>query len=160
MMEQLLWTFEDLRRFTTHPDAPVRQWAVERLIKHFPDQAGDVLATVVDDPGGYIAFKALAFLGQTGPGDKYGPILLEHWPRIQGDNRGHLAMALARLGYRLAMPLIVRSLQQPDRSASLNETMLLAQAVSEFGGDEARRVLWSLLEQAPASAGLLGRFLT
>jgi hypothetical protein len=158
-VEQLLWTFEDLRRFTTHPDTPVREWAVERLIKHFPDQADDVLVTVVDDPRGYVAFKALEFLGRSGQGDKYGPILWEHWPRIQGDNRGHLAMALARLGYRPAMPLIVRHLQQPDRKASLNETMLLAHAVGEFGDDEARRVLWGLLEQAPASDGLLAIFL-
>jgi len=158
-VEQLLWTFEDLRRFTTHPDTPVREWAVERLIKHFPDQAGDVLVTLVDDPRGYAAFHALEFLGLSGQGDKYGPILLEQWPRIQGDNRGHLAMALARLGYRPAIPLIVRSLQQPDRQASLNETMLLAHAASEFGDDEARRVLWGLLEQTPASAGLLATFL-
>ena len=66
-MEQLLWTFEDLRRFTTHPDTPVREWAVERLIKHFPDQAGDVLVTLVDDPRGYVAFKALEFLGWKPP---------------------------------------------------------------------------------------------
>jgi hypothetical protein len=137
----------------------VRKWAVERLIKHFPDQAGDVLVTVVDDPRGYVAFKALEFLGRSGQGDKYGPILLEHWPRIQGDNQGHLAVALARLGYRPAMPLIVRELQQPDRTASLNKIMLLAQAVSEFRDDEARRVLWGLLEQVPASAGLLATFL-
>lgn len=158
-MEQLLWTFEDLRRFTTHPDTPVREWAVERLIKHFPDQAGDVLVTVVDDPRRYTAFKALKFLGQSGQGDKYGPILLEHWPRIQGDTRGHLAVALATLGYRPAMPLIVRSLRQPDRRISMNEFMLLTQAVSEFGDDEARRVLWDLWKQAPASDEMMSTFL-
>jgi hypothetical protein len=32
-MEQLLWKFEDVKRFTTHPDAPL--WAVDRLIKLF-----------------------------------------------------------------------------------------------------------------------------
>lgn len=157
-MEQLLWTFEDLRRFTAHPDAPVREWAVERLIKHYPDQAGDVLVTVVDDPRRYTAFKALKFLGQSGQGDKYGPILLEHWPRIQGDTRGHLAVALATLGYRPAMPFIVRSLQQPDRSISMNEFMLLTQAVSEFGDTEARQVLWDLWEQAPSDE-MLSTFL-
>lgn len=154
MTEQLLWTFDDLQRFTTHPDAPVRQWAVERLIRHFPNQAGDVLVTMVDDPGNYIPFKALDFLGETGLGDKYGPLLLDYWSRIRGDNRGHLAVALARLGYRPAFPLIVQALQQPDPAASMNETMLLAQALSEFGSDEARRVLWSLLEQVPAPTKL------
>jgi len=97
-MEQFLWSFEDVKRFTNHPDVPLRLWAVDRLIKLFSDRAGDVLLTMLDDKGRFIAAKALDFLAETGETEKYGPILLEHLQRADGEHFGRLAMTLARLG--------------------------------------------------------------
>ena len=56
-MEKLLWTFEDVVRFVDHPDRPLRHWALERLTKRFPKQAGDALLVMVDDPDGYISLS-------------------------------------------------------------------------------------------------------
>ncbi len=150
-MEQLLWSFDDLKRFTTHPDTPVRSWALERLIKLFPRQAGEVLLTMLDDPGQFIAGKALDFLAQTGETDRYGPILLEHLQRAGGDRFGRLASTLAKLEYRPALPVILAHLQSGGRQIDSNEVFWLSEALGRFGGDEARQMLWTLLEHTPAS---------
>lgn len=150
-MEQLLWSFEDIKRFANHPDAPLRSWAVERLIKLFPDRAGDVFVTMLDDKGRHIVSKALNFLAKTGEPEKYGPILLEHLQRADGEHFGRLAMALAGLGYRPALPMILAYVNQDDKHVSFSEYLSLTHALGEFGGDEARQTLWTLLEQAGSS---------
>ncbi|MBI1881169.1 MAG: hypothetical protein HYR94_23565 [Chloroflexi bacterium] len=147
-MEQLLWNFEDVKRFTSHSDAPLRSWAVDRLIKLFPDQAGEVLVTMLDDQGRFIANKTLGFLAKTGEPEKYGPILLEHLQRAAGEHFGRLAMTLAGLGYRPALPVILAYLHQDDQRLDFSEFLSLTHALGEFGGDEARQMLWALLEQA------------
>jgi hypothetical protein len=152
-MEPLLWTFEDIKRFANHPDAPLRLWVVERLIKHFPDRAGEVLVTILDDPGNFIAGRALDFLAETGETEKYGPILLEHLQRAEGDHLGRLAWTLARLGYRPALPVILPLAQQVERKAGLIKSPFtyLVEALGEFGGPEVRQTLWALLEQESPS---------
>jgi hypothetical protein len=149
-MEQLLWKFEDVKRFTNHPDAPLRSWAVDRLIKLFPDQAGEVFVTLLDDQGRFIASKALDFLAKSGEPEKYGPILLEHLQRAAGEHFGRLAMTLAGLGYRPALPVILAYLHQDDQRLDFSEFLSLTHALGDFGGDEARQMLWALLEQAKA----------
>ena len=32
-MEQLLWTFDQIKPFAHHPDAPLRRWALKHLTK-------------------------------------------------------------------------------------------------------------------------------
>jgi hypothetical protein len=151
-MEQLLWSFEDVKRFANHPDVPLRSWALDRLIKLFPDQAGDVLVTMLDDKGHFLASRALDFLAETGNPEKYGPILLDHLQRADGEHFGRLAMTLARLGYRPALPVILAYVNQGDKHAGFGEYWSVTHALGEFGGDEVRQTLWTLLEQAGSSA--------
>jgi hypothetical protein len=154
-MEQLLWSFEDIKRFASHPDAPLRLWAMDRLIKLFPDEAGNVLVTMLDDKGRFIAGKALDFLAETGEPEKYGPILLEHLQRAEGEHFGRLAMTLARLGYRPALPLILAYTNEDDRQISFGEYLSITFALGRFGGNEVRRTLWTLLEQAGSSTDMV-----
>lgn len=152
-MEQFLWSFETVKRFTNHPDVPLRLWAVDRLIKLFPDRAGDVLVTMLDDEGRFIAAKALDFLAETGETEKYGPILLEHLQRADGEHFGRLAMTLARLGYRSALPVILAYVNQNDKRVGFSEFLSLTHALGDFGGDEVRQTLWEQLEQVGSSTG-------
>ncbi len=150
-MKQFLWSFEEIKRFTNHPDAPVRLWAIERLIKLFPDQAGDVLATMLDDQGRYIANMSLDFLAKTGEPGKYGPMLEERLQRAKGEQFGRLALALAELGYRPALPVILAQVNQENKPVGFNEYFTLTQALGRFGGDEVRQTLWAMLEQPGVS---------
>lgn len=148
-MEQLLWTFDDVVRFVDHPDLPVRRWALERLNKRFPDQAGEPMVTLLDDPDSYIALMASEFLPKTGDGERYGPILLERLKQAQGARFGYLSEALARLDHREALPLILERLERARRereSLDANEFLRLVKALGKFGGNEARQALWEILD--------------
>lgn len=150
-MEQLLWTFEEIKAFTTHRDVAVRRWAVERLIKLFPDQAADVLVTMVDDDNSFIRGLALDFLAETADTEKYGPILLEHLQKAQGEQFGRLVHTLAKLEYRPALPVLLTFMKDRPSIDTLDDGWWLVEALGEFGGDEARQVLWQLLEQAEST---------
>jgi hypothetical protein len=151
-MEQLLWTFEDVVHFVDHPDRPLRRWALERLTKRFPKQAGDALLVMVDDPDGYISLMATHFLAETGDREKYGPVLLERLKEANGDRFGYLAQALARLDQREALPLILDLLGLAGRGMEIldaNEFLYLVSALGTFGGEQVRQVLWEFLDSFP-----------
>jgi HEAT repeat protein len=92
-MEPLLWTFEEIAAFVTHPDKPVRRWAQDRLLGLFPERAPEVLTAQLGDEDFYTAMRAAEAIGKTGDAARYGPIVLEHmqrapalhfaaWPRL------------------------------------------------------------------------------
>lgn len=149
---EFLWTFEDVVRFVDHPDRPLRRWALERLTKRFPRQAGDALLVMVDDPDGYISLMATQFLAETGDRGKYGSVLLERLREASGARFGYLAQALANLEQREALPLIlerVRSAGRDTEPLDANEFLYLVGALGTFGGEQARRLLWEILDGFP-----------
>ncbi len=149
-MEELLWTFEDIKGFANHPDAPVRRWALDRLIRHYPKQAGDVVITLIDDQGMFIADKAITFLGKTGEADKYGPVLLECLSNAEGNKFGHLVSTLTQLKYQPAIPVLLKYATQTDKSSmSFVEFRSLLEPLGKFGSDKVRQTLWTLLKQEP-----------
>lgn len=151
-MEELLWTFEDVVRFIDHPDRPLRRWALERLTKRFPHQAGEALLAMVDDPDGYISLMATQFLVETGDRAKYGPVLLERLREAEGTRFGYLAQALGRLDRREALPLIlerVDSTGQSTETLEANEFLYLVSALGTFGGEMVRHRLWEILDSFP-----------
>ncbi|MGD9145132.1 MAG: hypothetical protein PVG56_02655 [Anaerolineae bacterium] len=151
-MEELLWTFEDVVRFIDHPDRPLRRWALDRLTKRFPQQAGEALLVMVDDPDGYISLMATQFLVETGECVKYGPPLLERLREAEGTRFGYLAQALARLDHHEALPLILERVQSAGQSTETpeaNEFLYLVSALGTFGGELARELLWEILDSFP-----------
>jgi len=48
-MSPRLWSFDDLARFLRYEDPEVRAWAVDRLARHYHDQATDVVAQYLFD---------------------------------------------------------------------------------------------------------------
>ena len=149
-MEQLLWSFEDVKRFIDHPETPLRRWALERLTRLFPKQAGEVLVARLEDPNTYILSRTLDFLAETGDAETYGPILLERLQQAEGERFGRVASALAKLNYRPALPLILANIDGRDNrpiNFFHDKFLYLVHALGKFGGTEARQTLWGLLER-------------
>ena len=48
-MPDLIWSFDELTRFTKWDDPEVRHWAIDRLIRHYPNRCCDVIADYVLD---------------------------------------------------------------------------------------------------------------
>jgi hypothetical protein len=148
-MEQLLWTFDDVVKFIDHPDLPIRRWALERLTKRFPAQAGEPMVTLLDDANDHIAFAASEFLSKTGDRETYGPLLLDRLRRARGHRFGYLSEALAHLGHREALPLIMGRVERARRdqeAVDANEFLRIVNALGAFGGDKARRTLWKIFD--------------
>lgn len=147
-----LWTLDDLARFAHHPDAAVRDWAVHRLMRLFPEQAGDILVTLLDDPYVFITRWAVDFLGCTGERERYGPVLLAYLFKSFGATYEHIALALARLDYREALPLLLERLQELSRRFPEGwgrGHYFLFQALGIFGGQEVRQALWKVANILP-----------
>jgi HEAT repeat protein len=151
MSETLLWKPEDLARFLSHPQVEVRRWAGDRLRKLFPDQAGPHLLTVLDDPDRIAAGQVIDFLGQTGDAETYGPPLAQRLPGASGWRFDRLATALARLGYRAALPSLIEKAEIGATGSGHPPAHSFAsqvEALGIFGSDEARSALWRLLTLA------------
>ena len=146
-MGELLWTFKDVTQFIDHPDQSLRLWALERLLKRFPNQAASPLAAMLEDPYPYIALKAAEFIAKTGDLE-YGSLLLNRFQHAHAPYKGYMALALARLDYREALPHILEHLEviwQEQTALDANEFLYLVESLGLFGGEEARRRLWQIL---------------
>ncbi len=147
-MEPLWWHVDDVARFVKHPDLPLRRWALDRLRKRFPTQAGEAMVPLLDDSDSYIALMASEFLAKTRDKERFGPILLECLQRAEGVRFGYLSVALARLDYREALALILARLERARRereALDVNEILRITDALGKFGGDQARQALWQVL---------------
>lgn len=156
-MEQL-WTLDDLARFAHHPEAVVRDWAVRRLVRLFPEQAGDILVTLLDDPYSFIVHRAAYFLGRSGERERYGPVLLAHLCKAPDSTYEDIGLALAHLDYREALPLLLERLQELSRRFPEGwgrGHYFLFQSLGIFGGQEVRQALWQVANVLPADE--LGR---
>ncbi|MBN1485432.1 MAG: plasmid pRiA4b ORF-3 family protein [Chloroflexia bacterium] len=157
-LDQLLWTWDEIVRWIDHPDAPVRRWAQQRLIERFPQRAGEVMVELVDDPNFAVAMFAADFLAKTGQGERYSPRLLQRLPRLREENFEYTALALAQLGQREVLPLLLERLERmaadPGRFGS-GQILRILEALGYLGGEEARRILWQLHEHFARDA--LGR---
>ncbi len=152
MSETLLWHAEDLAPFLRHPQIEVRRWAAERLIKLFPGQAAPHLLTVLDDPDRSLHRQVTDFLGRQGDAEACGPELARHLSGASGQRISELALALARLGYRAALPALLERVAAIATGSDLPDMSSfrgLTEALGIFGGGEARGALWQLVERFP-----------
>jgi HEAT repeat protein len=141
--------------FIDHPDLPVRRWALERLTKRFPAQAGEPMVALLDDANEYIALTASEFLSKTGDRETCGPLLLDRLRRARGARFGYLSEALAHLDHREALPLILGRVERARRdkeALDANEFLRIVNALGVFGGDKARQTLWKILDSLPSDS--------
>ncbi len=148
-MTQILWSFEKLRRFTEHPDLAVRDWALERLTKLFPDQAGETAVKMLDDENIYVRLQAVNFLGDTGD-KKYGPVLLEKLKQTEQVNLFvALADALGQVCFQEAGPVMLDYILQEAPQYDRFQFYRIVRALEKLGGDEVRQRLRDFFEQLP-----------
>jgi hypothetical protein len=165
-LDRLLWTADDAARFARHPDTPLRFWALERLTTLFPDRAGDALIPLLGDPDGHLVLQASEFLAGTGDRERYGPILMEYLCQAHGEHVGYLALALGRLHYEPALPIILETMaRELDGPPTMPWYSLwrVIQAAGLLGGGEARTALWKHLQTLtpahPLHPAILGALL-
>ncbi|HKY30998.1 MAG TPA: hypothetical protein VJV23_00560 [Candidatus Polarisedimenticolia bacterium] len=126
-MSDLLWSFDQLARFTRYEDVEVRYWAADRLAVLFPADAPDAIAHLILDDHDATPELVAEHLGRHG--DKsHVPALLKGLRRGAGLLPGRCVEALARLGFEDVPALAEAALHQRDIPEGSLGLMVLALA--------------------------------
>jgi len=114
-MSELLWSFDQLARFTRYDDPEVRYWAADRLVTLFPAEAADVIAELLLDDHDTTPELVAQHLGRHG-GPHHIPIVLRGFRNGEGLLPGRCFDALTRLGYETAPMIAETALFRRDLS--------------------------------------------
>ena len=159
-MPDLIWSFEELVRFTKWEDREVRYWAIARLVRHYPSQCCDAISDYLLDDHETSPSMVADHLGKHG-GPEHHAILIRGFRLLRGLTPSHCMQALVRLGYPGTVDLAASALKRGD----LTEPALglIVEALAEQGTPEARELVREfvsrkveLLAEPSALRGVLG----
>jgi hypothetical protein len=129
-----IWTFDELARFAKWEDPEVRYWAIDRLIRHFPDTCCDVVQGFVLDDHDATPTMVARHLGEHGSA-KHHNILLRGFRLLRGATPGYCLQALARLGYPNSVDLAASALQRGDMTEPA--LGIIVESLAELGSPDA-----------------------
>jgi len=156
-MSDMIHGFDALVRFTKWEDPEVRYWAIDRLIRHFPEECCDAISGFVLDDHDTTPAMVARHLGEHG-GPKHHAILLRGFKVLRGLTPGYCLQALARLGYPGIGDLASAALQRGDLTepalAMIVET--LADMGQATGGAVVREFVSKKVELLAEPAALRG----
>jgi len=133
-VEDRIWTFEELTRYTKWEDPEVRYWAIDRLVRHFPEECCDVIQGFVLDDHEATPTMVARHLGEHGS-PKHHNILLRGFRLLRGPTPGFCLQALARLGYPSTVDLAGSALQRGDMTESA--LGIIVEALADLGSPDA-----------------------
>lgn len=131
----MIWTLDELVRYTKSEDPEVRSWAVDRLIRHFPTECCNEIAGLLLDDHEVTPTVVARHLGEHG-GPGHHAILVRGFRLLRGLTPGYCLQALVRLGYPGVVDLAASALKRGD----LNESALasIVEALADLGTPEAQ----------------------
>lgn len=143
-MSDLIWSYDALVRFTRWDDAEVRYWAIDRLIRHYPDACCDVITPYLMDDHDATPTMVARHLGERG-NSKHFSALLRGLKMLRGQTPGHCLQSLARLGYSGTVGLASSVVQRGDLTdAALG---MIVEALADLGTTEAREAVREILSR-------------
>ncbi len=138
-MSDLLWSFDQLSRYTRYEDPEVRYWAAERLIALFPAEAPEAIADLILDEHDATPEMVADHLGSHGD-PRHIPVLLKGFRRGYGTLAGRCLDALARLKFEGTAGLAQTVLHQRDVPEGTLAMMVAALVRLDGGEDRADAV--------------------
>ncbi|MBE3587209.1 MAG: HEAT repeat domain-containing protein [Thermoanaerobacteraceae bacterium] len=155
-----LWQYADYLQYATHPSPLVREWALDGLEYHYPEQGLPVALELLGDPEEEVFQKAALYLAKYATAQEC-PSLLEAFLTRKTRSAPVYLKALGRAGYAQAVPLLAERLAVCQDN---NEMLVLSEVLASLGGSLAREALLRLLAQVktepllwPGVAGSLAR---
>jgi len=136
-MSQPIWSFDDLVRLARAEQAEVRYWAVERLIRRFPDECCDAVAELLLDEHQATPALVARHLSEHGNA-KHHPILIRGFRLLRGHTPGLCLQALVRLGYPRVVDLAADGLKRGDLANSALATIV--ESLADLGSPAAREL--------------------
>ena len=143
-MVERIWDRQDLERFTKWEDPEVRFWAIDRLVRHYPDECCDAIAGFVLDDHELTPGVVARHLGEHGDPSHHA-ILLRGFRLLRGLTPGFCLQALARLGYPGVADLARSALQRGDLTEAA--LAIIAGALADLGTEDARQVVREFVDR-------------
>ncbi len=141
-MDRIIWEYNDLERFLEIPDAEVRFWAVDRLIRHYPEKCSDLIADLLFDEHLAIPGLVARHLGQFGEA-RHQELLLKGFRVLRGATPGLCFQALARQGYPGITELAAATL---EKSAFSEPALgMIVESLADLGSTEGRELIRRLV---------------
>jgi HEAT repeat protein len=143
-VSDLIWGFDELVRFSKWEDAEVRYWAIDRLIRHYPETCCDAISGFVLDDHDVTPERVARHLGEHGTPSHHA-ILLRGFKLLRGTVPGHCLQALARLGYPGTVDLAATVLHRGD----LNDAAvaIIVEALADLGTLMARDMVREFIQK-------------
>lgn len=143
-MSDRIWSFDELARYTKYEDPEVRYWAIDRLIRHFPEECPDTIQGFVLDDHEATPSMVARHLGEHGSPKHYS-VLLRGFRLLRGLTPAYCLQALCKLGYPSTVDLGASALQRGD----LTEPALglIVEALADLGSPDARELVREFLQK-------------
>jgi HEAT repeat protein len=143
-MSHLVWSFEDLVRFTRSEDPEVRSWAVNRLIRHHAGECCDAIAPFLLDDHEATPTMVARHLGERG-GAVHHAMLIRGFRVLRGVTPGFCLQALARTGYAGIVELAADSLKRGDLTDPA--LALIVETLAEMGTEASKELVREHIER-------------
>lgn len=138
-----LWTIQDFERWAKRPHPEVRAWAVDRLEAFFPEAAGPIMASLLQDDEAEVALSASHYFILR-PHPAFSDALLRAFQTGRETLAGNCARALAKIGDDRFVPLF---LDAPASYSPLDQVDILS-AMAQRKDPEGVRLLHERLQEA------------
>jgi len=143
-MSEKLWSYEQLVYHSKSEDPEVRYWAVERLVRDYPERAAGPIAILLLDDHDQTPNLVAEHLGRYGSAEHFS-ILTRAFRRMGGQTPALCFEALVKLGYPDAVSLARGALEKGNLPSATIAIVL--DALSTIDSDAARALVRETLDR-------------
>jgi len=140
---QLLWNYQEMVDFLSHPHDLVRRWAFDIIEKRFPRQFTPEVAKLIGDPNEHLSCAATRYLAKH-KAISFAPDILDCFLHSKGLVPGNCAIALGDMGYDEATETIVSMIPKCN---DLNTFLGILSYMGKIHNDACRQTLLNMVAQ-------------
>lgn len=137
-MTRLLWDRDELVEFLQADDPEVRYWAIDRLVRHFPDECADEISEFLLDDHEATPAVVARHLGEHGHAGHHA-MLTRGFRLLRGMTPAFCLQALVRLGAPGAVELASDALKRGDLDEPARA--VIVEALAQLGTSAAAEVV-------------------
>lgn len=140
---QLLWNYQEIVDFLSHPHDLVRRWAFDIIKERFPRQFTPEVAKLIGDPNEHLSCAATHYLAKH-KAISFAPDILDCFLHSKGLVPGNCAIALGNMGYDEAAETIIPMISQCN---DLNTFMGILSYMGKIHNETCRQMLLNMVAQ-------------
>ena len=140
---QLIWNYQEILDFLSHPHDLVRRWAFDIIEKRFPRQFTPEVAKLVGDPNEHLACAATHYLAEH-KAISFAPDILDCFLHGKGLVTGNCAIALGKMRYDEAAETIIPMITE---CTDFNSFMGILSYMGKIHNETCHEILLNMVAQ-------------